>query len=78
MRADIHFGPERDEAPRQWSATLVQRLTFDQLNYVACDTRPDHTFVDLSTFVQGSKVGRSHGRNDQLTAINAQGGQHVR
>ena len=44
MRADIHYGPERDEAPLQWSDTLMQRLTFDQLRYVACDTRPDHTF----------------------------------
>ena len=49
MRADIHYGPERDEAPLQWFDTLMQRLTFDQLNYVACDTRPDHICLFVLT-----------------------------
>ena len=56
MRADIHYGPERDEAPLQWSDTLMQRLTFDQLNYVTCDTRPDHTKLIL---VPVLLIGRS-------------------
>ena len=36
-------GAKRGSTPV--SDTLMQRLTFDQLGYVACDTRPDHTFL---------------------------------